>query len=549
MQDWRTEQGPATTAPAWAALTAHHAEIGDRTIRELFAAEPGRPTRMSLDAAGIHADLSKHRATDETLRLLVALAEQRGLPGRIDAMFSGARINTTENRSVLHTALRIPRGESLVVDGVDVVAEVHAVLDRMEAFCDRVRGDEWLGSTGKPIRAVVNIGIGGSDLGPVMAYRALRHLSRRDIDFRFVSNVDGTDIVEATQDLDPAETLFIVSSKTFTTQETMTNAFTARGWLLSGLGPDADVSKHFVAVSTNAGEVEKFGIDTANMFGFWEWVGGRYSMDSAIGLSLMLAIGADAYRDLLGGFHAVDEHFRHTDLDRNLPVLMGLLGVWYRDFFGAQTHAVLPYEQYLERFPAYLQQLTMESNGKRVTIDGEPVGVDTGAIWWGEPGTNGQHSFYQLLHQGTTLVPSDFILFAQPVNGVGDHHDKLISNVLAQAHVLAFGRTADEVRADGVADDLVEHKVMPGNRPSTTLMLDRLSPYALGSLVALYEHLVLAQGVVWGVNPFDQWGVELGKVMAGQLLPALTAEDLPDLAHFDPSTAALALRYRSLRGR
>ncbi|MFC6238527.1 glucose-6-phosphate isomerase [Longivirga aurantiaca] len=549
MQEWRTEQGPVMASPAWAALSAHHAEIGGRTIRELFGAEPGRPTRMSLDAAGIHADLSKHRATDETLRLLVSLAEERGLPARIDAMFSGARINTTENRSVLHTALRIPRGESLVVDGVDVVAEVHAVLDRMEAFCDRVRGDEWLGSTGKPIRAVVNIGIGGSDLGPVMAYRALRHQSRRDIDFRFVSNVDGTDIVEATQDLDPAETLFIVSSKTFTTQETMTNAFTARGWLLSGLGPDADVSKHFVAVSTNAGEVEKFGIDTANMFGFWEWVGGRYSMDSAIGLSLMLAIGADAYRDLLAGFHAVDEHFRHTDLDRNLPVLMGLLGVWYRDFFGAQTHAVLPYEQYLERFPAYLQQLTMESNGKRVTIDGDPVGVDTGAIWWGEPGTNGQHSFYQLLHQGTTLVPSDFILFAQPVNGVGDHHDKLISNVLAQAHVLAFGRTADEVRADGVADDLVEHKVMPGNRPSTTLMLDRLSPYALGSLVALYEHLVLAQGVVWGVNPFDQWGVELGKVMAGQLLPALTADELPDLSHFDPSTAALALRYRSLRGR
>jgi glucose-6-phosphate isomerase len=541
--------GPASSAPAWTALTAHHAEMGDRTIRELFAAEPGRPTRMSLDAAGIHADLSKHRATDETLRLLVALAEERGLPARIDAMFSGARINTTENRSVLHTALRAPIGESLVVEGVDVVAEVHGVLDRMEAFCDRVRGDEWLGSTGQPIRAVVNIGIGGSDLGPVMAYRALRHLSRRDIDFRFVSNVDGTDIVEATRDLDPAETLFIVSSKTFTTQETMTNAFTARGWLLSGLGPDADVSKHFVAVSTNAAEVEKFGIDTANMFGFWEWVGGRYSMDSAIGLSLMLAIGGDGFRDLLAGFHAMDEHFRHTDLDRNLPVLMGLLGVWYRDFFGAQTHAVLPYEQYLERFPAYLQQLTMESNGKRVTIDGQPVGVDTGAIWWGEPGTNGQHSFYQLLHQGTTLVPSDFILFAQPVNGVGDHHDKLISNVLAQAHVLAFGRTADEVRADGVAEDLVEHKVMPGNRPSTTLMLDRLSPYALGSLVALYEHLVLTQGVVWGVNPFDQWGVELGKVMAGQLLPALTAEDLPDLSHFDPSTAALALRYRSLRGR
>ena len=549
MQVWRTEQGPVTSAAAWGPLTAHHAEIGGRTIRELFAAEPGRPTRLSVDAAGIHADLSKHRATDETLRLLVALAEERGLPARLDAMFSGARINSTEHRSVLHTALRVPRGESLVVDGVDVVAEVHGVLDRMAAFSDRVRDRSWVGSTGKPIRAVVNIGIGGSDLGPVMAYRALRHQSHRDIDFRFVSNVDGTDIVEATRDLDPAETLFIVSSKTFTTQETMTNAFTARGWLVSGLGPDTDVSKHFVAVSTNAAAVEQFGIDTANMFGFWEWVGGRYSMDSAIGLSLMLAIGPAGYADLLAGFHAMDEHFRHTDLERNLPVLMGLLGVWYRDFFGAQTHAVLPYEQYLERFPAYLQQLTMESNGKRVTLDGDPVGVDTGAIWWGEPGTNGQHSFYQLLHQGTTLVPSDFILFAQPVNGVGDHHDKLVSNVLAQAHVLAFGRSADEVRADGVAEELVEHKVMPGNRPSTTLMLDRLTPYALGSLVALYEHLVLTQGVVWGVNPFDQWGVELGKVMAGQLLPALTAQDVPDLGHFDPSTAALALRYRSLRGR
>jgi glucose-6-phosphate isomerase len=548
-EDWRTEQGPVTSAAAWADLTAHHAVVGDRTIRDLFAAEPGRPTRMAVDAAGIHADLSKHRATDETLRLLVALAEERGLPARLDAMFSGDRINTTENRSVLHTALRIPRGESLVVDGVDVAAEVHQVLDRMAEFSDRVRSGAWVGSTGKAIRAVVNIGIGGSDLGPVMAYRALRHQSHRDIDFRFVSNVDGTDIVEATRDLDPAETLFIVSSKTFTTQETMTNAFTARGWLVSGLGPDADVSKHFVAVSTNGAAVEQFGIDTANMFGFWEWVGGRYSMDSAIGLSLMLAIGADGYGELLAGFRAMDEHFRHTDLDRNLPVLMGLLGVWYRDFFGAQTHVVLPYEQYLERFPAYLQQLTMESNGKRVTLDGAPVGVDTGAIWWGEPGTNGQHSFYQLLHQGTTLVPSDFILFAEPVNGVGDHHDKLISNVLAQAHVLAFGRTADEVRADGVPEDLVEHKVMPGNRPSTTLMLETLTPYALGTLVALYEHLVLTQGVVWGVNPFDQWGVELGKVMAGQLLPALTSDDVPDLAHFDPSTAALALRYRSLRGR
>ncbi len=548
-EDWRTEQGPVTSAAAWADLTAHRAAWGDRTIRQLFAEDRGRATRITVDAAGIHADLSKHLVTDETLSLLVRLAEERGLPERIDAMATGARINTTENRSVLHHALRMPRGSSVFVDGVDIVAQVHAVLDQMSAFCDRVRSGEWTGTTGKPIEAVVNIGIGGSDLGPVMAYRALRHYSRRDIAFRFVSNVDGTDIVEATRDLDPATTLFIVSSKTFTTQETMTNALTARSWLVSGLGPDADVAKHFVAVSTNADAVERFGIDTANMFGFWEWVGGRYSMDSAIGLSLMLAVGPTAFHDMLAGFHAMDEHLGHTDLDRNLPVLMGLLGVWYRDFFGAQTHVVLPYEQYLERFPAYLQQLTMESNGKRVTLDGAPVGVDTGAIWWGEPGTNGQHSFYQLLHQGTTLVPSDFILFAEPVNGVGDHHDKLISNVLAQAHVLAFGRTADEVRADGVPEELVEHKVMPGNRPSTTLMLETLTPYALGTLVALYEHLVLTQGVVWGVNPFDQWGVELGKVMAGQLLPALTSDDVPDLAHFDPSTAALALRYRSLRGR
>jgi glucose-6-phosphate isomerase len=396
---------------------------------------------------------------------------------------------------------------------------------------------------------VVNIGIGGSDLGPVMAYRALRHQSRRDMVFRFVSNVDGTDIAEATLDLDPAETLFIVSSKTFTTQETMTNAHTARSWLLSGLGPDADVAKHFVAVSTNTAEVEAFGIDTAAMFGFWEWVGGRYSMDSAIGLSLMLAIGPAGFQDMLAGFHAMDEHLRYADLDANLPVLMGLLGVWYRDFFDAQAHVVLPYDQYLERFPAYLQQLTMESNGKSVLLDGEPVGVDTGAVWWGEPGTNGQHSFYQLLHQGTSLVPADFIFFAQPINDVGDHHDKLVSNVLAQAHVLAFGRTAEELRAEGVEERLVPHKVMPGNRPSTTLMLDRLTPYALGTLVALYEHVVLTQGVVWGINSFDQWGVELGKVMAGRLLPALEDDDVPDLSGFDASTAALTLRYRALRGR
>ena len=541
--------GPVSGAPAWAALRAHRESWGDTTIRDLFAHDAGRAARLTVDAVGVHADLSKHRATDETLGLLVRLAEERGLPERIDAMYAGARINTTENRSVLHVALRLPRGESLVVDGVDVAAEVHGVLDRMGEFCERVRSGEWRGSTGKPIRAVVNIGIGGSDLGPVMAYRALRHQSRRDITFRFVSNIDGTDIVEATRDLDPAETLFIVSSKTFTTQETMTNALTARSWLLAGLGPDADVSRHFVAVSTNRADVEKFGIDTANMFGFWEWVGGRYSVDSAIGLSLMLAIGPDGFADLLAGFHAMDEHLRHTDLERNLPVLMGLLGVWYRDLWGYQAHVVLPYEQYLERFPAYLQQLTMESNGKSVTLDGEPVGVDTGAIWWGEPGTNGQHSFYQLLHQGTSPVPADFIFFAQPVNDVGDHHDKLVANVLAQAHVLAFGRSADEVAAGGVPSDLVAHKVMPGDRPSTTLMLDRLAPYSLGTLVALYEHLVLTQGVVWGVDSFDQWGVELGKAMAGQLLPALTSSDLPDLSQFDPSTARLALRYRSGRGR
>ncbi len=543
------DRGPVTAGPAWQALAAHAREVGGETIRGLFAADHGRTSRMTIEAAGVHADLSKHRATERTLRLLVALAEERGLPDRIDAMVSGARINTTENRSVLHTALRAPRGASLVVDGEDVVEEVHASLDRMSAFAERVRGDEWRGSTGRPIRAVVNIGIGGSDLGPVMSYRALRHLSRRDMVFRFVSNVDGTDIAEATFDLDPAETLFIVSSKTFTTQETMTNAHTARSWLRSGLGPDADVAKHFVAVSTNAVEVEAFGIDPAAMFGFWEWVGGRYSMDSAIGLSLMLAIGPAGFRDLLAGFHAMDEHLRRTDLDANLPVLMGLLGVWYRGFFGAQTHVVLPYDQYLERFPAYLQQLTMESNGKSVRLDGGPVDVDTSAVWWGEPGTNGQHSFFQLLHQGTALVPADFIFFAQPVNDVGDHHDKLISNVLAQAHVLAYGRTADELRAEGVPEHLLAHKVMPGNRPSTTLMLDRLTPHALGSLVALYEHVVLTQGVVWGVNSFDQWGVELGKVMAGRLLPALQADDVPDLSGVDASTASLALRYRALRGR
>jgi glucose-6-phosphate isomerase len=534
---------------AWTGVGEQFDRLRDASLRDLFAADPSRVEAMTFDVAGIHADLSKHRVDEASLAALLELADQRDLRARIEDMFTGVRINTTEDRAVLHTALRVPRGETLVVDGVDVAAQVHGVLDQMASFADRVRSDAWLGSTGKPIRAVVNIGIGGSDLGPVMAYRALRHLSKRDVQFRFVSNIDGTDIVEATRDLDPAETLFIVSSKTFTTQETMTNAQSARAWLLAGLGQQADIAKHFVAVSTNAKAVQAFGIDTSNMFGFWDWVGGRYSMDSAIGLSLMLAVGPDAFEDMLAGFHAMDEHFRYADFDGNLPVLMGLLGVWYRDFFNFQTQVVLPYEQYLDRFPAYLQQLTMESNGKSVTHDGTPVGVDTSAIWWGEPGTNGQHSFYQLLHQGTSIAPADFIMFVQPVNDIGDHHDKLIANVLAQANVMAFGRNADEVRAAGTPEELVAHKVMPGNRPSTTLMLDRLTPYSLGTLISLYEHLVFTQGVIWGVDSFDQWGVELGKAMAGQLLPALIADDVPDLSGFDSSTARLAMRYRQLRGR
>ena len=534
---------------AWTGVGEQFDRLRDASLRDLFAADPSRVEAMTFDVAGIHADLSKHRVDSVALAALLELADQRDLRVRIEEMFTGIHINTTEDRAVLHTALRVPRGESLIVDGVDVAGQVHAVLDQMAAFAGRIRSDEWKGSTGKPIRAVVNIGIGGSDLGPVMAYRALRHLSKRDVQFRFVSNIDGTDIVEATRDLDPAETLFIVSSKTFTTQETMTNAQSARAWLLAGLGQQADIAKHFVAVSTNAKAVQAFGIDTSNMFGFWDWVGGRYSMDSAIGLSLMLAVGPDAFEDMLAGFHAMDEHFRYADFDGNLPVLMGLLGVWYRDFFNFQTQVVLPYEQYLDRFPAYLQQLTMESNGKSVTHDGTPVGVDTSAIWWGEPGTNGQHSFYQLLHQGTSIAPADFIMFVQPVNDIGDHHDKLIANVLAQANVMAFGRNADEVRAAGTPEELVAHKVMPGNRPSTTLMLDRLTPYSLGTLISLYEHLVFTQGVIWGVDSFDQWGVELGKAMAGQLLPALIADDVPDLSGFDSSTARLAMRYRQLRGR
>jgi len=540
---------PVAELSTWAQVRSHHDRLQSANLRELFAADPNRVAGLSLDVVGIHADLSKHRIDAAALDSLIAVAEQRGLRERIEEMFSGVRINTTENRSVLHTALRIPRGASLIVDGVDVAAQVHSVLDSMAEFADRIRSDEWKGSTGKPIRAVVNIGIGGSDLGPVMAYRALRHFSKRDVQFRFVSNIDGTDIVEATHDLDPAETLFIVSSKTFTTQETITNAESARDWLRRGLGADVDVAKHFVAVSTNAQAVQAFGIDAANMFGFWDWVGGRYSMDSAIGLSLMVAVGPQAFEEMLAGFHAMDEHFRTAELSENLPVLMGLLGVWYRDFFGFQTQVVLPYEQYLDRFPAYLQQLTMESNGKSVTRSGQPVGVDTGAIWWGEPGTNGQHSFYQLLHQGTSIAPADFILFAQPVNDIGDHHDKLIANVLAQANVMAFGRDAEQVREAGTPEELVPHKLMPGNRPSTTLMLERLTPFELGSLIALYEHLVFTQGVIWGIDSFDQWGVELGKAMAGQLLPALITEGEPNLGAFDASTADLAMRYRELRGR
>ena len=547
--DVATGDVPVRQLPTWTTVADSYRRMASTTIRELFDQDSDRVERLSIDAVGIHADLSKHRIDVQALDALVAVAEERGLRQRIEEMFTGARINTTENRSVLHTALRLPRGESLMVEGVDVAAQVHDVLDRMAAFSDRVRTDEWLGSTGLPIRAVVNIGIGGSDLGPVMAYRALRHLSKREVEFRFVSNIDGTDIVEATRDLNPAQTLFIVSSKTFTTQETMTNAESARAWLRSALGEDVDVARHFVAVSTNARAVQEFGIDAENMFGFWDWVGGRYSMDSAIGLSLMIAVGAPTFTELLGGFHAMDQHFRHTEFRQNLPVVMGLLGVWYRDFFGFQTQVVLPYEQYLDRFPAYLQQLTMESNGKSVTKSGQPVGVDTGAIWWGEPGTNGQHSFYQLLHQGTTVVPADFIMFAQPVNDIADHHDKLIANVLAQANVMAFGRDADELRAHGVPESLVAHKVMPGNRPSTVLMLDRLTASALGSLIALYEHVVFTQGVIWGVDSFDQWGVELGKSMASLVLPALTSEDQADVGEFDPSTAALVARYRHARGR
>ena len=517
-------------------------------LRDLFADDPTRGERMTAEAAGVYLDYSKNRINDETLKLLIELAEQSGLRARIDAMFRGEKINVTENRAVLHVALRAPRGASIVVDGKNVVPEVHAVLDKMADFANRVRSGEWKGHTGKRIRNVVNIGIGGSDLGPVMAYEALKYYSDRAMTFRFVSNVDGTDFVEATRDLDPAETLFIVSSKTFTTLETMTNAQSARDWSLRGLGGDAKaVAKHFVAVSTNAEKVAEFGIDTANMFEFWDWVGGRYSMDSAIGLSTMLAIGPDHFRAMLEGFHAIDEHFRTAPFERNLPVLMGLLGVWYNDFFGAQTVAVLPYDQYLKRFPAYLQQLTMESNGKHVTLDGTPVDYQTGPIYWGEPGTNGQHSFYQLIHQGTRLIPCDFIAFGQALNPLGRHHDMLLANVFAQTEALAFGKTREQVKAEGTPDWLVPHRVFEGNRPSNTILMDRLTPAALGKLVALYEHSVFTQGTIWDIDSFDQWGVELGKVLAQRIIPELESKTEPKLGH-DSSTNNLIRRYRKLKG-
>jgi glucose-6-phosphate isomerase len=537
---------PLDQRPAWAALKAHHASIAPLHLRQLFADDPRRGERLVLDAAGIYLDYSKSRITDETVRLLVQLAEQSGLRERIDAMFRGEKINVSEQRAVLHVALRAPRGASIVVDGENVVPQVHAVLDKMSAFADRVRSGAWQGHTGRRIRNIVNIGIGGSDLGPVMAYEALKYYSARDMVFRFISNVDGTDFAEAVRDLDAAETLFIVSSKTFTTLETMTNAHSARAWSVAGLGGDeASVAKHFVAVSTNAAAVTKFGIDTANMFGFWDWVGGRYSMDSAIGLSTMLAVGPDNFRAMLAGFHEMDEHFRSAPFAQNLPVLMGLLAVWYTDFFDAQTVAVLPYEQYLKRFPAYLQQLTMESNGKRVTLDGQPVGADTGPVYWGEPGTNGQHSFYQLIHQGTRLIPCDFIGFGQTLNPLGRHHDLLLANVFAQGEALAFGKTPDEVKAEGTPDWLVPHRTFPGNRPSNTLLLERLTPAALGRLVALYEHSVFTQGAIWSIDSFDQWGVELGKVLATRIIPELEGA-AAQLAH-DSSTNALIRRYRALK--
>ena len=539
---------PLRSRPAWALLEKHYQKLKGVHLRQLFADDHERGERLAVEAAGVYLDYSKNRITGETLKLLLQLAQESRLRDHIDAMFRGDNINVSENRAVLHVALRAPRGATILHDGRNVVPDVHAVLDRMADFSKRVRRGDWKGQTGKRIRNVVNIGIGGSDLGPVMAYEALKHYSDRAMTFRFVSNVDGTDFAEVVRDLDPTETLFIVSSKTFTTLETMTNARTAREWLLAGMkGELGAIAKHFVAVSTNAKEVAKFGIDTANMFGFWDWVGGRYSMDSAIGLSTMLAIGPDNFRAMLGGFHDMDEHFRTAPFEHNLPVLMGLIGIWYNDFFGAQTVAVLPYEQYLKRFPAYLQQLTMESNGKHVTLDGVRVDYDTGPIFWGEPGTNGQHSFYQLIHQGTRLIPCDFIAFARPLNPLGRHHDMLIANVFAQTEALAFGKTADQVKAEGTPDWLVPHRLFEGNRPSNTLMLDALTPAALGKLVALYEHLVFTQGTIWQIDSFDQWGVELGKALAQRIIPELESATEPKLEH-DSSTNTLIRRYRKLKG-
>ena len=532
-----------TQRPAWAALQSHFASVEKTHLRELFAADPGRGTRLTAEGVGIFLDYSKNRVTDETVKLLLALANECDLKGRIAAMFGGEKINVTEGRAVLHTALRAPKGATITVDGKNVVPEVHEVLDAMGAFAEKIRSGAWKGFTGKPIKNVVNIGIGGSDLGPVMANEALRFYAQRELNFRFLSNVDGTDFAETVLGLDPAETLFIVCSKTFTTQETMTNAESAKAWSLAALKDAASVAKHFVAVSTNAAKVKEFGIDTANMFGFWDWVGGRYSMDSAVGLATMLAVGPANFRLLLDGFHAMDEHFRTVPFERNLPVLMGVLSVWYGSFFGAETVAVLPYDQYLKRFPAYLQQLTMESNGKRVTLGGVEVDYQTGAVYWGEPGTNGQHSFYQLIHQGTKLIPCDFIAFCQSLNPVGRHHDLLMANVFAQAEALAFGKTSEQVRAEKVPDELVPHKTFPGNRPSNVLLLEKLTPFALGALVALYEHVVFTQGVIWDIGSFDQWGVELGKALASKIVPELEAAAEPKLAH-DSSTNALITRYR-----
>jgi len=540
-----TIKSPTQTA-AWKALEAHSLTNRDLQLKDLFSQDPQRGQRLTVEAAGIYLDYSKNRVTDETIRLLLELAEESGLRSRIDAMFSGEKINVTENRAVLHVALRAPKDEKIFVDGEDVVPLVHAVLDKMTAFSNRVRSGEWKGYTGKPIRNVINVGIGGSDLGPVMAYEALRHYSQRDLTFRFVSNVDGTDFAEATRDLDAAETLFIISSKTFTTLETMTNAHSAREWALATLKDSAAIAKHFVAVSTNAQEVEKFGIDTANMFEFWDWVGGRYSMDSAIGLSTMIAIGPDNFRSMLSGFHEMDVHFRTAPFNQNLPVLMGLLGIYYNDFFDAQTVAVLPYEQYLKRFPAYLQQLTMESNGKHVRLDGARVDYQTAPIYWGEPGTNGQHSFYQLIHQGTRLIPCDFIAFAQPLNRIGRHHDILLANVFAQAEALAFGKTTQQVESDGTPAWLAPHRTFEGNRPSNTILLEELTPAALGKLVALYEHSVFTQGTIWGIDSFDQWGVELGKVLAQRIIPEIENKTESSLQH-DSSTNTLIRRYRNSR--